>query len=162
MKNNQLTISGAVVFKEVRGKKLFLVVKLPNEDKWEIAKVTVRRGESSIRAAIRMTSEQAGMNARVLEEAYRSTSSVFVNGKSVPQRFYYYLMRLRAISEVLGFQDFKWVEIPKAVQMVYLKREKTVFVNAKKVLKDWEKSPRAKQVQQQEEEQALLASEGQA
>lgn len=144
MKNNLITISGAVVFKESRGKKLFLVVKQTQDSEWEIAKVTGRRGESSIRAAIRMTSEQAGMNARVLEEAYRSSSTAFVSGKSVPQKFYYYLMLLKSVGEVFGFADYKWLDVTKAKNLVTLKREKDVFVGAKAVLKEWEKTHKIK------------------
>ncbi len=150
MKNNQIVISGAVVFKENNGKKTFLVVKISDDAKWEIPKVTVRRGESSIRAALRMTGEMAGMNARVLEEAFRTTGSAIVNGRTVSQKFYYYLMMQRAGGEVLGFSDYKWMELSRARSAVHLKREKDVFKNAKEVLKIWEKSPRNKKEEEPE------------
>ncbi|KKU01409.1 MAG: NUDIX hydrolase [Candidatus Woesebacteria bacterium GW2011_GWE1_45_18] len=138
-KNNQITVSGAIVFKEYRHKKLFMVVKQNEGGKWEIPKVTVRRGESSVRASLRMIGEMAGMNARVLEEAGRTTAVVSLNGKSIPQKTYYYLLIHKAGGEILGFQDFVWLEYGKAQKKLELKREKEMLRGAKDVLKKWEK-----------------------
>ena len=138
-KNNQITVSGAIVFKEYRRKKLFMVVKQTEAGKWEIPKVTVRRGESSVRASLRMIGEMAGMNARVLEEAGRTTAVVSLNGKSIPQKTYYYLLIHKAGGEILGFQDFVWLEYGKAQKKLELKREKEMLRGAKDVLKKWEK-----------------------
>lgn len=141
MKNNQqLTISGAIVFKDYRGKRSFLVVKQKEDSDWEIPKVIVRKGESSVRAAIRLTSEQAGMNARVLEEAGRSTGVASVNGKTVPQKLYYYLMLLKAAGEIIGFEEFKWFQFADAIRKIQLKREKEMLRSAKEVLRTWEKT----------------------
>ncbi|HLD90322.1 MAG TPA: hypothetical protein VI911_04810, partial [Patescibacteria group bacterium] len=76
MKNNngEILIGGAVIFKEGRGKNHFLLSK-NNEGEWEILKSTVRRGESSVRAVIRFTSEQGNMNTRVLDEVGRGTGA---------------------------------------------------------------------------------------
>ena len=141
-KNNQITVSGAIVFKEYRRKKLFMVVKQTEAGKWEIPKVTVRRGESSVRASLRMIGEMAGMNARVLEEAGRTTAVVTMNGKSIPQKSYYYLLIHKAGGEILGFQDFVWLEYGKALKKLELKREKDMLRSAKDVLKKWEKEGR--------------------
>jgi len=138
-KNNQITVSGAIVFKEYRRKKLFMVVKQTEAGKWEIPKVTVRRGESSVRASLRMIGEMAGMNARVLEEAGRTTAVATLNEKSVPQKTYYYLLIHKAGGEILGFQDFVWLEYGKAQKKLELKREKEMLRGAKDVLKKWEK-----------------------
>ena len=140
-KNQQILIGGAVVFRDNRGKRQFLVTKQKEEDGWEIPKVTVRRGESSVRAVIRMTSEQAGMTARVLDEAGRTNGNAIINGKSVPQRFYYYIMIQKAGgSDVFGFTDFKWLEYGDAVKKIELKREKDMITSARDFLKEWEKT----------------------
>lgn len=146
--NQQISIGGAIVFRDNRGKRQFLVVKHKEEDDWELPKVTVRRGESSVRAAIRLTGEQAGMSARILEEAGRYSSTVVVNGKSVPQKFYYYLMVLKAGgTDAIGFNDFQWLEHAAAVKKVSLKKEKEMLKEAKDVLKEWEKTHSKKQLQ---------------
>jgi hypothetical protein len=138
MKNNQITISGAVLFKDSRGKRYFLLVK-SKEGEWELPKVIVRRGESSVRAIIRLTSEQGGMNAQVLEEAGRTSGIAVVNGKNVPQKYYYYLMIYRSSGEMIGFEKFQWVEFGKASKELSLKREKDMLKSGKEIFKEWEK-----------------------
>lgn len=149
MKNNQqILIGGALVFRDNRGKRQWLVVKQKEEGDWEIPKVTVRRGESSVRAVIRMTSEQAGMSARVLEEAGRGVGNAIINGKSIPEKFYYYLMVQKAGGvEVIGFNDFKWLEYAEALKKIALKKEKDILKSGKDVLKEWEKTHSKRQLQ---------------
>lgn len=140
-KNQQISIGGAVLFRDNRGKRQFLLVKNKEDSDWEIPKVTVRRGESSVRAVIRMISEQGGMSARVLEEAGRYSGNIIVNGKSIPQKNYYYLMAQRAGGqELIGFNEFKWMEFADASKKVSSKKEKDILKSAKDVLKEWEKT----------------------
>jgi ADP-ribose pyrophosphatase YjhB (NUDIX family) len=139
MKNNQVTISGAIVFKDYGGKRKFLVVKQGEDGKWEIPKVTVRKGESSVRASLRMTGEMAGINARVLEEAGRASGATVLNGKSVPVKYYYYVLVQKAAGEMLGFDAFEWLEYRSARAKLFLKREKDMLKGAKEVLKLWDK-----------------------
>jgi len=136
-----------VVFRGNRGKTQFMLVKQKEEGDWEIPKVTVRKGESSVRAVIRMMGEQAGMTVRVLEEASRSTGNAVINGKSVSQKFYYYLMISKAGGlDAIGFHDFQWLEYGKVVKKVVLKKEKDVFRSAREVLKEWEKTHKNQQI----------------
>lgn len=152
-KNQQILIGGAVIFRDYRGKRQFLLVKNKEDSDWEIPKVTVRRGESSVRAVIRMVSEQGGMSVRVLEEAGRSSGNAILNGKSIPQKYYYYLLAQRAGgSELIGFVEFKWLEISDAMKKVSLKREKDILKDAKDVLKEWEKTHNLKKHMMIEEE----------
>jgi hypothetical protein len=140
-KNQQIVIGGAVIFRENRGKRQFLLVKQKDNESWEIAKVTVRRGESSVRSVIRLASEQGGMAVRVLEEAGRATGATIINAKSVPQKFYYYLMLQKGgSSELIGFDQFKWLDYAEAVKRLGLKREKDMLKGGKDVLKEWEKT----------------------
>lgn len=143
--NQQVLIGGAVVFRENRGKRQFLLVKTSEDGDWEIPKVTVRRGESSVRAVIRLTGEQGGMTARVLEEAGRYTGNTVVNGNSVSQKFYYYLLLQKGgSSELIGFQDFKWLEAGEVVKRLKSSKEKEMFKSAREVLKEWEKTHKIK------------------
>ena len=143
VKNNNISIGGALVYKEVRGKRSYMVV--TNADgNWEVPKVTVRRGESSVRAVIRMTGEIAGMNARILEEVGRYSTVVFVNGKTVNQKTYYYLLILKSAGEVLGFIKYQWVDSKKAQKIIELKREKDLIKAAEDMIKGWEEEKKVK------------------
>ncbi len=139
-KKQIISTGGALIFKDSRGKRTFLLTKQNEGDNWEIPKITVRRGESSVRSVIRMTSEMAGINAKVLEEAGRASGAATVNGKVLPQKYYYYLMMLKAGgSDPIGFFDSKWMDFSKALKALSLKREKDILKEGKKVLKEWEK-----------------------
>ena len=145
MKNNknnqQIVIGGAVVFRENRRRRQFLLVKQKEGDDWEIPKVTVRRGESSVRAVLRMTSEQAGMTARVLEEAGRATSTTMVNSKTIPEKFYYYLLLQKGgNTELMGFNQYRWFEYGEASKKLSIKREKDMLKGGRDALKEWEKT----------------------
>jgi hypothetical protein len=140
-KNQQISIGGAVIFREKGNKRQFLLVKSKDAKDWEIAKVTVRKGESSVRSVIRLTGEQGGMATRVLEEAGRATGTVVINGKAIPQKFYYYLMFQKGgPSELLGFDEIKWLEYADATKRLGQKREKEMLKGARDVLKEWEKT----------------------
>jgi len=144
--NQQINIGGAVVFRDNRGKRQFLLVKTKEEGDWEIPKVIVRKGESSVRAVIRLTGEQGGMTARVLEEGGRVTGTTILNNKTIPQKYYYYVMLQRGgPSELIGFAEFKWLEYGEAVKKTPLKREKDMFRLSREVIKQWEKTHKIKQ-----------------
>lgn len=152
MKNNngEVSIGGVILFKDGRGKKMFLLSK-NEEGKYELPKTTVRRGESSVRSVIRYTSEQGNMNARVLEEAGRATGTATVNGKVLNQRYYYYLMYFKAGGEITGIGDVSWFDYPHTVKKLALKREIEALRNASKQIKEWEKTKKRKQEEAEEE-----------
>jgi len=137
-RNNNISIGGAVVYKEGRGKRYYWIV-ADKDGNWEIPKVTVRRGESSVRAVIRMTGEIVGMNAKILEEVGRHSAVVLVNGKATPQKIYYYLLFLKAVEEIMGFEKYQWMDFKKATKALELKREKDALKNAEELIKKWEK-----------------------
>jgi hypothetical protein len=144
--NQQILIGGAVVFRDYYRKRQFLLVKTEKDGDWEIPKITVRKGESSVRAVLRLTGEQGGMSARVLEEAGRGSGTAIINGKPIPQKYYYYLMLQKGgQTEMIGFSEFKWMEYGDAVKKVALKKEKEVLRSAREVLRLWEKTHKIRQ-----------------
>lgn len=138
VKNNQVFVGGALVFKDTGRRHLFLITKGKAGD-WEIPKATARRGESSVRAAIRLTGEQMGMDARVLEEVGRATGAVTVNGRVINQKIYYYIMIYKSAGEIMGFEDTKWFDFVQAKKSVSLKKEKEALDGARRFLKEWAK-----------------------
>ncbi len=124
---NLVLVAGACIFKEARGSMKWFVIKQNGEDKWEIPKVLVRKGESSVRGVLRMMGEKANMTTRVLEEVARFGGVTTVNGKKLPQRHIYYLMLAKAASaEAIGFSESAWVDYSKMIKMLSSKREKGV------------------------------------
>ena len=143
-KNIQI-ISGAVVFRDTRRKRYFLVVKHNEGDKWELPKISIRKTESSVRAALRMMEDMASMETQVLEEAGRATGVATINNRVVPQKYLYYLMiRRDGGKEIIGFADAKWMEYAKAIRALSLKREQEALRGGKKALREWEKKQETK------------------
>lgn len=145
MKNEkgEILVGGAVIFKEGKDKKLFLLSK-NNDGEFEILKSTVRRGESSVRAVIRYTTEQGNMNTRVLDEVGRGTSVGTVNNKSVTYRYIYYLLLFKAGIEISGMGDIAWYDYATAAKKLKLKREKDILKIASGMVKEWEKTRKKK------------------
>ncbi len=134
-------VSGAVVLREGRSKKRWFLVKQSDDDKWEIPKVFVRKGESSVRAAMRMMGEQGGMSTQVIEEAGRAGGVTTINGKVFPQRHLYYLMiQQSGSSEAIGFADSEWLEYAQAVRKLSSKRERAILKQARKEYRKWRKT----------------------
>lgn len=138
-KTNEMLIGGAVVFKEIRSGKFQFLLNKNEEDEWEIIKAIARKGESSVRAAIRYTTEQGSMNARVIEEASRATGFTTVNGKSVVQKYLYYVMVFKTGGEMIGFDKVAWFDYPTAIRKLKLKREQDALRSANKIIKVWKK-----------------------
>ena len=146
LKNNQILISSAIVHrKSGNGKGVWLLIRQSKEDNWEFPKSTVRKGESSVRTAIRIMAEQGGMNTRVIEEAGRHGGSATINGKQVTRRYIYYMMILRAGGdEAIGFPEVAWFDYTKALKTLPSKNEKEMLKNAKKEFDKWKKERKKK------------------
>lgn len=140
MEKDIVLVSGAVVFKEYRKRLKWLVTRKGENDEWEIPKTIVRKGESSVRASIRMMGEQAGEIATVLEEAGQTRATTTVNGKTVRQKKIYYLVMQQVVDEILGFEKIEWLEYAKAVRRLSKKKEKVVLRKAREELTKWKKA----------------------
>jgi hypothetical protein len=87
-----------------------------------------------------MMGEKGGMTTKVLEEAGRAGGVTTINGKTLSQRYIYYLMLLRSDSnEAIGFEKYEWLDYAKATKALSSKREKAMLRQAKEVLKSWKK-----------------------
>jgi ADP-ribose pyrophosphatase YjhB (NUDIX family) len=148
---NTLLVSGAVVAKIESGKIKWFLTKQAKTNDWEIPKVVVRKGESSVRAALRIMGEKGAMTTRVLEEAGRAGGVTTVGDKTVPQRHIYYLMILRQTAgEAIGFEESAWYDFGVAGRKLASKRESSILKQAKGILEEWRKArkKRKKKLQQ--------------
>ncbi len=134
-----LMVAAAAVYKNEGKKRLWFITKADKETDWELPKTMARKGESSVRAAIRMMGEQGGMRAKVLEEVGRSGGTTKVNGNPVAQRLLYYLMHFRDGEEALGFTESTWLEYDKALRRLGSKREQQMLKDAKKMAQKLDK-----------------------
>jgi ADP-ribose pyrophosphatase YjhB (NUDIX family) len=144
MKQKQLLVGSAIVYRRIKDKPVWFLVKQKEDSDWEIPKTNVRRGESSVRAVIRMMGEQAAMNVKVIEEVGRKAGAALIGGNTIPQRTLYYLMYCREAKEVLAFAQTIWLEYPKAVKQLKDKKEQAMLKKAKDLLKELDRKKKTK------------------
>lgn len=138
MINTNVLVGAACLCKKQRGGSRWFVVKQNDDEGWELPKVTARRGESSVRATLRMMGEQGGMSTKVIEEAGRAGGVTTVNGKTLPQRTLYYFMILKSSEgEAIGFGESAWLKYAQAVRKLGKKRERAMLKLARKEYKVW-------------------------
>lgn len=133
-------MSAVLMFRGKSDKGLqWYLVKQNDEENWDFPKTIARKGESSVRAAIRLMLEAAGVKAKVLDEAGRAGGATKVNGKAVTQRNLYYLMQYQGGGEeLLQFTDAQWVDDKKILKTLKNKREKSMLEAAREALKEVE------------------------
>jgi ADP-ribose pyrophosphatase YjhB (NUDIX family) len=136
---DEVLVAGAIVHKMVKQKAQWFLVRESEERGWEVPKTNVRRGESSVRAAIRMMAEQGGMDTKVLEEAGRSGGAAKVKDRLMTQKIYYYLMVAEFGEQELGFAETEWYDYGQAVRKLASKREQGMLRGANRILKDLQK-----------------------
>jgi len=144
-KNGDMLVGCAVVFKERGGKIQFLLNKNDQEE-WELLKSIARKGESSVRSVIRYTTEQGHMNAKVLEEVSRSSVPTVINGRSVNQKFLYYVMFYKVGGEMIGFSDVAWFDYSSSIKKLKNKKDIDALKKANLYIKVWKKDKKTRNV----------------
>lgn len=135
----EVLLGGATVFKERRGKVLWLLVKPGRDDGWQLPKSVVRRGESSVRSTINTVRLLAGMRCFVLEEVGRVSSTTTHKSMPLTRRIIYYLVQQRGGNGEAGYAKLAWVEHIKARSQLGTASEKRMLAQARIVLSEWRK-----------------------
>jgi hypothetical protein len=93
--------------------------------------------------------EKGGMSVRVLEEAGRINGATSVNGRTLTQKYIYYLVIVKSVpKELIGFTDHVWLDYQTTLRKLSTKKEKDVLKKAYAVYKIWKKgkTPRVKKM----------------
>lgn len=142
----EILVAGAVVYKIRAGKVFWLLVR-PNKDEgWQLPKGVVRRGESSVRAAMRVILELVNLKCKVIEEAGRTTVNTTKNGSPMTKKFIFYLIQQRGKSgeEALGvLSKLTWGEFKTASKKLTNQMERKILFRAKITLAEWQKQTKA-------------------
>lgn len=136
--DDEVLVSVAVVFKTRAGRNSWLLVK-SGSDEWQLPKGVVRRTESSVRAAIRMLSEFAGIRGRVIEEVGKTSTRSGHDGKSFTRRTIYYLMQQRGKDGVIASAKTAWVNPKKIRGKLKSATERKIIIQARHLLGEWQK-----------------------
>jgi len=143
MRENRSFMGVAVVCREIRGNCQWFLAKQTEDGGWELPKAQARRGESSVRAAMRNMGERGGLRVKVLEEVGRTSGFKKVGNQKIPQKhLFYFMIAQEASEEPIGFIDMAWFEFRQAIKELESPRDQRMLKKAKEMVKDLKKAGR--------------------
>jgi 8-oxo-dGTP pyrophosphatase MutT (NUDIX family) len=130
--------AGGAVFREKDGSVEVALISVGNPPRWQLPKGLVDRGETPEVAALREVSEEAGIEAAIVEkiETVEYWYQANVEGRRVRYHkfVHFFLMSYVAGSVTEHDQevnDARWVEIGAAIELIAFKSERGVLEKAR-------------------------------
>jgi 8-oxo-dGTP pyrophosphatase MutT (NUDIX family) len=135
--------AGGVAFRKRNGIVEVALISVGEENRWQLPKGLVDKGESTEAAALREVKEEAGIATRPVERIDKIEYWYFAKYGPDPGRIhkfvYFYLLEYRSgdvrdhDSEV---NEARWVEIEAAREMLAFDGEKKIVEKAKQMIRD--------------------------
>ena len=135
------TSAGGVVYRR-RGKRTEVaLISVGEQERWQLPKGLVGRGETPAEAALREVSEETGLACEIVKELERVEYWYFSKGTARRVRFHkfvhFYLMRYVS-GDVAGHDDevneARWVRVEEAEGMLAFKGERKALAEAREML----------------------------
>lgn len=131
--------AGGVAFRRVKDRVEVVLISVGKQNRWQLPKGIVDKGESTEAAALREVHEEAGVHTRPLGLIDKTEYWYYDKGQRV--RFhkfvYFYLLRYES-GDVADHDDevneARWVEIDEAIQMLAFESESKVVEKAKTMI----------------------------
>jgi 8-oxo-dGTP pyrophosphatase MutT (NUDIX family) len=135
--------AGGVAFRKEDEKIWVALTSVGEENRWQLPKGTVGKGESTEDAALREVREEAGLQTELLEHIDRIEYWFYSKNGDQRMRIHKYVVfyLLRFLSGDVADHDWevneaRWFEIDDAIQALTFESEKSVVMKAKKMI--WE------------------------
>ena len=130
--------AGGVAFRTHEGRIEVALISVGRDNRWQLPKGLVDRGESSEEAALREVREEAGIGTEMIDRIDRVEYWYFSNEQEQRVRYhkfvYFYLLRYKS-GDVLDHDqevnEARWVGIDDAIEMLAFESEKKVMERAK-------------------------------
>jgi len=133
--------AGGVAFRKQDGRIDVVVISVGADNRWQLPKGLVDKGESTEHAAIREVREEAGIDTEIVTRIDKVEYWYFwkENGQRIRYHkfIYFYLLRYKAgdvrehDNEV---NDARWVNIDDAIKMLAFDNEKKIMEKAKELI----------------------------
>lgn len=131
--------AGGVAFRSVEGRTEVALISVGEDNRWQLPKGIVDKGESTEAAALREVREEAGVNTSLLSLIDKTEYWYYGKGERV--RFhkfvYFYLLRYES-GDVTNHDDevneARWFEIDEAIEMLAFESERKIVEAAKKLI----------------------------
>ena len=128
---NRSTHAGAVVFRQMRaGRRYLLVEANGTRDRWVFPKGHVEDGETSVDTASREVEEEAGVRARALQRLRR----VEQKQEGRPISIVYFLMAYAGRGRPLDKRRVRWLALDEALEALDMEKNRRVLRSADRLL----------------------------
>lgn len=129
--------AGGVVFRKVKNKVFWLLVRLTGTDRWQLPKGTIDPGEKSLDAAIREVREEGGIEVRTLSKIGKIQYFFVLGEEKIFKTVTYYLMEF--IKGTPGGHDHEVDEVrffpfQEAFEKLSFDNDKNMLKKAKEIL----------------------------
>lgn len=133
--------AGVIVFREMRGKREYLLIKNRNND-WEFPKGGVEPGEELEQAAVRELKEETGLGKIDILDGFKDKYAYefYASGEKILKTVYLYLGKSFETSVNLSSEhhDLQWQDYEQAKRTVDHKGPKRILDNAEEFLNNSE------------------------
>jgi 8-oxo-dGTP pyrophosphatase MutT (NUDIX family) len=135
------TSAGGVVYRRRGGKTEVALISVGEQNRWQLPKGLVGRGESPVEAALREVREETGLACEAVAELERVEYWYFSKGGARRVRFHkfvhFFLMR-HVSGDVSGHDDevneARWVALEEAEGMLAFKGERKALGQAREMI----------------------------
>jgi 8-oxo-dGTP diphosphatase len=133
--------AGGVAFRKQDGRIEVALISVGDDNRWQLPKGIVDKGESPEAAALREVQEETGVEAEMVDRIDRIEYWYVSKEQGHPVRYhkfvYFYLLRYK--SGDVGDHDHevneaRWVEINDATKMLAFESEKKIMAKAKALI----------------------------
>ena len=133
--------AGGVAFRKQDGRIEVALISVGADDRWQLPKGLVDKGESTEDAAIREVREEAGIDTEIVTRIDKVEYWYFweENGQRIRYHkfVYFYLLRYKS-GDVRDHDhevnDARWVDIDDAIEMLAFDNEKKIMEKAKELI----------------------------
>ena len=133
--------AGGVAYREQDRKIEVALISVGTDNRWQLPKGLVDKGESTADASLREVREEAGIDAEMIARIDKVEYWYVSKYEGDPVRYhkfvYFYLMRYKS-GDVVDHDDevneARWVPIDDAIEMLAFKSEKKIMTQAKEII----------------------------
>jgi len=133
--------AGGVAYRNQDGRVEVALISVGTDNRWQLPKGLVDKGESTADASLREVREETGIDAEMIDRLDKVEYWYVSKEEGHPVRYhkfvYFYLMRYKS-GDVGDHDDevneARWVMIDDAIEMLAFKSEKKIMTQAKELI----------------------------
>ena len=134
--------AGGVAFRKRDGQVEVALISVGDENRWQLPKGLVDKGESTEAAAVREVREEAGIETEVVERIDKVEYWYFWKEEGKRVRYhkfvYFYLLRYKSgdvADHDREVNEARWVEVDDAIEILAFNSEKKIVEEAKALIR---------------------------